>query len=83
MLIILTGITGLLLILFAFIANEFNFLARKSYSYNIINLFGAFFLGVYAFRLGNEIFVALEIVWGAVATYFIFKIWYHKDQKKK
>jgi O-antigen ligase len=74
------GIVGLVLILFGFIANELNFIKRRSYTYNIVNFFGALFLGIYAFLLGNKIFVFLEVVWVAISLYFIFKVYYMRQK---
>ena len=74
MIVTITGVFGLLMILAAFAANEFGFVKIKSYTYNTLNLLGAVFLGVYAFVLKNMVFVVLEIIWAAIALYFIGKL---------
>jgi fluoride ion exporter CrcB/FEX len=78
MITLVIGVIGLVGILSGFALNEFNIISRESYTYNIINLFGALMLGIYAYLLNNWIFVILEIVWIGITLYIMGKKYFKK-----
>ena len=80
---IVLGVAGLLLILGAFVMEEFERHTRhQSLAYNTINLCGALFLTVYAVSLRTWPFVVLNVVWMLIATAKIHEI-LGKQRKKK
>jgi len=66
---LVSGVTGLLLLLVAFVLGLFNILNQKSELYNVLNLLGALLLAVYAYSLSSIPFLILESVWGCFALY--------------
>lgn len=63
----LIGITGLLLLIGAFVAGLSGHLATNTRTYLVLNGLGAGILAWYSFQLGIWIFVILESVWSFVA----------------
>ncbi len=69
------GVLGLVLILSAFLLEEFHKHTRyESLAYNTINLVGAFFLGWYAWTLNSWPFLVLNVVWMAIAAFKLVEI---------
>jgi len=69
------GVLGLILILSAFLLEEFYKHTRhESFAYNAINLVGAFFLTWYAWTLASWPFLILNGVWALVAAYKLVEI---------
>ncbi|MEK6901691.1 MAG: hypothetical protein AABX37_05070 [Nanoarchaeota archaeon] len=74
------GILGMLLILIAFILDEFyKRWNQNTVQYNILNIIGSALLVYYALTLRAWPFVVLNIVWFAAAGYKLLQI----EQKKK
>ena len=69
----LIGIAGIALLLLAFILNHRKRVVRFTYTYNVLNFVGAALLAFYAFEIKAMVFVYLQIIWVAVASYFIIK----------
>ncbi len=69
------GVLGLVLILSAFVLEEFHKHTRhESLAYNAINLVGAFFLAWYAWTLASWPFLILNGVWTLIAVYKLVEI---------
>ncbi len=66
---LIVGIIGLVLLLVAFVFEEFTSLAQDSMFFNLLNIVGSIGLGYYALILGSIPFIILEVVWGAVALW--------------
>jgi hypothetical protein len=62
------SITGALLVLGAYAANQFAVLDRRDRVYNLLNLIGAVTLTVIAYRAGQWGFVLMEGVWAIVSV---------------
>ncbi len=63
----LIGVTGAVLLLIAFIGNEFKKLSVESWAYDLLNLIGAALLAWYAYLIGSWPFLLIEAVWALVA----------------
>lgn len=72
---ILIGIIGMILILVAFIADEFlkNF-NQDTVRYNLTNIFGSALLIWYAFTLNSWPFIILNVVWFLSASIKLYEI---------
>ena len=66
---ILIGLTGMTLILLAFLLDELGKLSQKDKSYQVMNILGSGLLAWYAILLGSWPFLILNIVWCAVALW--------------
>lgn len=67
------GTVGLLLLLGAFAANALGRLAASSRVYQGMNALGGAVLAVYAFATRAWVFLPLEVVWAAVATFTLVR----------
>ena len=83
MIITLVGFIGMGLVLIAFIMLEFKKWKAESLIYDSFNALGAFLLAAYAFILKSYPFLIINIVWGLVAVYDIFKKKRHKHHPGK
>ena len=63
----LIGVIGALLLLIAFIGNEFKKLSVESWTYDLLNLIGGVLLAWYALLIGSWPFLVIEAVWALVA----------------
>ena len=70
---LILGITGMVLILVAFVLNEFKKLNSSSGQYNALNLVGSGLLIYYAYALHGIPFLILNVIWFLVAGYKIVK----------
>ena len=61
------GIAGGLLFLFSFYRTSIGKWTGKSMWYELDNLFGAIFMGIYAFNKGAYVNIFMNLIWGAVA----------------
>ncbi len=78
------GILGMLLILAAFMMEEFERHTRhESLAYNMINLCGAFFLAVYAWSLESWPFLILNIIWMLIAAWKLVEITRKQGRRRK
>lgn len=68
------AILGMILVLSAFVLDEFGNVNKSTTTYNIINIFGAGFLAYYAFTLSSFPFLILNVVWMLVAIYKLVNI---------
>lgn len=64
------GITGLVLLLAAFIASEKKIIRANGRYFSLVNATGSILLGLYAWNANVWIFLILESVWAVVALYF-------------
>jgi len=76
----LLGFLGMILLLSAFLFNQFKWFANDSVAYHVFNLLGAYILTYYAYVLGNTPFIILEFVWGSFSLYTLTKIWTDKPE---
>ena len=72
MLVAFIGFLGLVLILIAFVLNEFHRINANSKSYDVLNAVGAVLLAYYAFALNSLPFVVLNVIWAAVSLRDLF-----------
>ena len=69
------GIIGMILILTAFILDEFvDSFNQNTIKYNLLNMFGAGLLAYYAYTLVAWPFLGLNLVWFIVASYKMVRI---------
>ncbi|MGM5485423.1 MAG: CBU_0592 family membrane protein [Nanobdellota archaeon] len=66
------GLLGMSGILSAFVLEDFNKIKRGGRVYNLLNLFGALILLVYAFLNDDIVFIILNAFWLVIAFYFLF-----------
>jgi hypothetical protein len=72
---ILIGSTGMLVILIAFILDEFyEKFNQNTVQYNALNVIGAVLLIYYAYTLNSWPFIILNAVWMAVAVIKLIRI---------
>jgi hypothetical protein len=72
---LIIGIFGMLLILIAFILDEFvDKFNQNTVQYNLTNILGSGLLTYYAFTLNSIPFIILNVVWFLAAGYKLFKI---------
>jgi len=64
---LLIGIIGMLMILFAFIMNQFRKWNSETFYFDLLNFVGASMLGVYAFLIGSWPFLILQLVWAIIS----------------
>lgn len=76
---LIIAVIGMILVLIAFVLDEFGNVNQNTYIYNILNIFGSGFLAYYAFALNSLPFLILNIVWMSVALYKLVKISRKKD----
>jgi hypothetical protein len=70
----IVGIIGLCTILLAFALNLFHKISQRSYSYNLMNIFGSGLLAYYALVLDSLPFLLLQLVWGFLSLVKFFII---------
>ncbi len=77
------GWIGASLILLAYILLTHHNLSGSSRGYQLLNLFGAAFLGIFSFNKGALPSVVLNSVWVIVGLYGLFSaVHFHKKRKK-
>lgn len=67
------GIFGMVLILAAFIMEDFGKFHRGGWEYNVCNLVGSILLIIYALYNNAIVFVILNIFWAVIAVYFLYR----------
>ena len=60
---IIIGVSGMLLILFAFIMDQTHRWTSDDLGYDFLNFLGSFFLAIYAITLNSIPFLILQLVW--------------------
>ena len=65
------GATGFVMILVAFTLNAVGRMEHGGYSYGLLNAVGSIILAYYAYMNHVMVFVALEVVWAAVAIWVL------------
>ncbi|MFA6065466.1 MAG: hypothetical protein WCW44_02805 [archaeon] len=79
----LIGIAGMVILLFAFTLNVKKHTKRRTILFNSLNFIGAMLLFVYALLIQSQVFMALQLIWAAVAIYFVFSIVKEKHSSSK
>lgn len=64
---LIIGVSGAILILVGFVANEFGKLTVRSLTYDLLNLFGSLLLLWYGIQLSAWPFVMLNTIWALVS----------------
>ncbi len=72
------GWIGMVLLVTGFFAISTKRLRPQSYRYQFINLFGSVGIGVNAVVQNAYPVIALQVVWGGIALYEIYKIFTKK-----
>ena len=70
------GLLGTSMILIAYLGLQVQYFTHDNIYYDLINLFGALILTVYAYLSGTIPFIILNVIWSLVAIkdfYFYFK----------
>ncbi|MBW6461614.1 MAG: hypothetical protein K0B07_01035 [DPANN group archaeon] len=78
---LLIGLPGMVLILIAFVLDEFHKLSVDSKSSILMNIAGSVLLIIYAYTLDSIPFIILNLVWFTSATYKLYDT--VKDRKSK
>jgi type II secretory pathway pseudopilin PulG len=69
------GIVGIIVLITAFYLNNFKKKkVRRRKLYNGLNLIGSLLLAYYSFTTQTWLFVALNLIWAAIALYFVYQI---------
>jgi membrane glycosyltransferase len=76
------GAFGLVMLLGAFIINHLKGIPRRTFIYNGLNFLGSGILTLYAYHIGSNVFMILNIFWVLISGYFVLDI-YHKRHIKK
>ncbi len=69
-----SGMSGLICLLLAFIMNLFKKFSQESSSYLLLNIVGGTLLGYYAYTLNSIPFLILEIIWTGFAFYKLLRV---------
>jgi len=69
MLIPIIGFAGMILVLLAFVMNQFDKWDHDSYAYDITNALGGLLLTEYSALIGSYPFLILNAIWTAVSLY--------------
>lgn len=69
----LVGLSGMILLVAAFLLNLLGKLRASTLGYKLLNVFGAGILAWYGFAKETYIFVALEGFWALASVYAIVK----------
>jgi len=77
----LLGFVGMTLLLAGFLLNQLGQIHVDGFSYQILNMIGAYLLSYYAFLLSNTPFLILEFVWGSFSLYRIGTIWTESEPR--
>ncbi len=67
------SVVGAILVLGAFVGNQVGRLSRRSKSYNLANVVGSGLLAYIAVVERQLGFILLEVVWGLVSLYALFR----------
>ena len=70
----IVGWTGTILIVTAFFLNAQGKIKSESRAYQVVNLFGAMFIGANVLYQQAWPAFGLQVVWGAIAVYELIKI---------
>jgi hypothetical protein len=71
--IIISGYAGGILSLIAFLLSSLGKLSRGTYTYMALNGIGAGFLVYYAILTNTWIFAFLNVIWGGVELFYLYK----------
>jgi len=71
---LIIGITGMLVILAAFVLNLFKIITQDKITYCILNIIGSILLGINAYFINSIPFLVLQIVWILFSAYKIIII---------
>lgn len=74
----LIATVGVSLLLIAFFLQSLKLIKAESWTYGLLNLFGAGIAGYASWMISFVPFVILESVWSAVALYGLFKLFVKK-----
>jgi hypothetical protein len=69
----ISGYVGAILSLIAFLLSSLGRLSRSTYAYMALNGIGATFLIYYAYLSKTWIFAFLNVIWGGVEVYYLYK----------
>ncbi|HIH11264.1 TPA: hypothetical protein HA241_03680 [Candidatus Woesearchaeota archaeon] len=75
------GILGMILIVIAFLLEEFSTYTQNTRTYNYLNIFGSAFLIYYGISLQGWPFVVLNSIWFIAAVIKLWKIFHRKKRK--
>jgi paired small multidrug resistance pump len=67
------GFAGTILVVLAYFLNSFKKEKLNIYIYQILNLFGAIFIGINVFKQEAWPALVLQIIWVIIALYSLFK----------
>ena len=76
------GVTGLVILLCAFILNTWRHTRSRVILYNSMQYLGALLLCIYAAQNKIALFVFLQAVWAIVALFFIYENLRERDAQK-
>ena len=65
--------TGTLLVILAYVLNQFSFISSTSLEYMMMNFIGAIFLGIILWKKKVYGPIAIQLVWGGVALVSIIQ----------
>jgi len=72
---LIVGITGMALLLLAFVLNLFKKIEEGAPRYVALNFVGGSLMALYAFLIGSTPFFVLNAVWGISAGYRLAENW--------
>ena len=75
MLIQVISLVGAALVLTAFAALQTRRMSAETYAYQLMNLFGGFFLFLAAMTARQAGLIAIEAAWTLVSGYGLFRVW--------
>lgn len=67
------GIAGIVLLLTGFYLNYTKRIKRNSRIYDLLNFFGAGFLGVYSISINSIPFIFLQFIWALIALFHLIR----------
>ncbi len=68
------GWVGAFLVIFAFYLNSNSKIKSDSLNYQLMNFFASVFVGINAFYLSAYPSLGIQIVWGMIALFSLFKL---------
>lgn len=74
------GIIGMVLVLIAYILNQLGKMDDEDVLYDVLNFVGALLLLVYALSIEGWPFLILNLIWGTVAGYDLYKRFRPKEK---
>ncbi|MBI5553305.1 MAG: hypothetical protein HY917_01040 [Candidatus Diapherotrites archaeon] len=77
------GASGLIILLIGFYLEHFRQYARTHFVFNLTNLIGSAILGIYAYEIGSNVFLALEFIWAAIAGAFLLQYFLKEQSTRK